>query len=221
MTVCTTARNESVAAYYRHAGAVNKSARTLIDLVVPEFEPKKGPAVELWLSQVDRVIEGLNIFNPVLWSEEELNYALTAKLVGEAATWASTFHASLRPNEKTYTNLKEKLCQRYGRHESNMELYQQVATRMEVWHETYDDYAAALRLLGAGVQIPDEWYANTFIEGLGPSASQHLRARRAHGPIDFNAAVMFALEVAKESEHEPRKDGAWNSRRGSRTQYAG
>lgn len=164
----------------------------------------------MWLPIVRRVIEGFSRFAVVPWGEDELYYALTPNLTGEAATWASTFHASLKSQDKRVRQLEGEIVAAIYPSRVQHGSISASSHEIEKAHEIYDNYAAALQFLGSGVDIPDNLYAGTFIKGLASMAGGILPARRAKGPID-NTAVMVASIVAKDIENKPIRDGLlWN-----------
>lgn len=133
--------------------------------------------IETLLSQVAQAVEGAKVVHGTVWSARELYFVLVSKLKGVAADWVMSIHEGVTVQEKTYNRLKTMPRQRFGRQGSEMEVMAQVMTRMKKKEKTYAEYAAALRRLGAGANIKDDWYANTFIRGVGMTARASLLLR--------------------------------------------
>lgn len=169
------------------------------DLVVPNFEPKQGVTVEIWRAGLARAVEGLNSLSTVPWSERELYYATIPKRIGEASIWISMGHETLKPEDKTHSKQRERLQKRYGRYDTKMQVLQQVALR---YKQAYDDYATALRMIGSGVNVDDDWYLSAFVCALGPTANTFLLGKLKEYSMTFNKAVNDVGRVGGGTEQE-------------------
>lgn len=117
----------------------------------------------------------------------------------------------LRKRKNTYENLKTLLTRRFGRHEDELAVMASVAARKKKASETYTEYATALRAIGSGTKIRDEWYLQAFISGLGDMAQSVFLGRKLQGGLTFWGAVDLATQVCKPFEQEAVSD-----RRGQR-----
>ncbi|KAJ0392617.1 hypothetical protein ATCC90586_010571 [Pythium insidiosum] len=124
------------------------------------------------------------------WPEEPLYLLVSSKLMGSASTWAESYERATTPAQRTLDHFFQALRERYGTKLDEVEAVERLAARSKRVGETYAEYAAALRRLVEGVDIPEKNFVSAFLKGLSPTTGPLIRAQN---PTDLNAAVYAAV----------------------------
>ncbi|OWY90408.1 hypothetical protein PHMEG_00041473 [Phytophthora megakarya] len=84
--------------------------RSIKDLEIPVYSPSPNSMDRC----VDLALKGARRSGWGNWSDRDLYYLLGNKLVDKTARWYTGISKRLRPNQRTWTNLKRALLRRYG-----------------------------------------------------------------------------------------------------------
>ncbi|KAJ0391755.1 hypothetical protein P43SY_010951 [Pythium insidiosum] len=121
--------------------------------------------------------------------------------MGSASTWAESYERATTPAQRTLDHFFQALRERYGTKLDEVEAVERLAATSKRVGETYAEYAAALRRLVEGVDIPEKNFVSAFLKGLSPTTGPLIRAQN---PTDLNAAVYAAVLNMK---HDGTRNG--------------
>jgi hypothetical protein len=120
---------------------------------------------------------------------------LLVKLKGAAEEWKSLLEDDA---DRSYTALRPRLLQRFGRSTliKVAHVQVQIQNRMKKAGESWREYSEALRAIGHGYEVEEEWYVNSFAGGIAPEFG---RAVRTVQPATLPRAVELVTIVSNSS----------------------
>lgn len=111
-----------VAVQSSQEGSTKKKKKRKTSLVVREYDPAQDVTAESWLSHLDQAVEAMNDLETKSGKILTSITQMLAMMKASVAEWASAVHENLKEDEKTYSNLKKKLRERFGLKEEDEEV---------------------------------------------------------------------------------------------------
>ncbi|OWY99885.1 hypothetical protein PHMEG_00029037 [Phytophthora megakarya] len=123
--------------------------RSIKDLEIPVYSPSPNSSASVWIDRVDLALKGARRSGWGNRSDRDLYYLLGNKL-------------RLRPNQRTWTNLKRALLRRYGERRNKGAAEMRMMQRVFAPGEAYADFAAGLREAAGRSHVRERGLLNQF-----------------------------------------------------------